>query len=685
MNNSETIRRGKEVDLLTFLAKSPLNRLIPHAKVNHFASDALVCLGDQLADCAYLVLKGKCEQRRSIPGDGSELIAEFACGSAFGGLPDLSPENRTTSIVAAEDSVVLGIRTEDLAQLASDDLAAHPAPSKPGTPDRPHTTFFFRALKGRVASLVFLADGAPAQLMSECIAHRLQAETGCPVALVSFVATGPKGSANGEEADCTLDGEGISPSQLRQDESGLHLLRVGISNEPPSAGAIGELFRRLRPRFQYVLTTLATENMPTDHVFECVSQSGSAFLFLRRNSEDLYHFDLLLHELRPHLNGHLRVKLYPVLCLAENESVEGYDERIEKTGVPLQLLIRGCPRSARSNSLSPSITPTGSFQADVRRVARTIGDCLVGLALSSGGAKGFAHIGVIQVLEESGIEVDIVTGASMGAYVGAIWAHGSDGSRLEQIAREMEGRWAMWRLIDPVFPPRQGFLRGNCVKRQLQQTIGDVQFADLVRPLRVIAADLDTLKRVVFSKGTVADAVHASIAVPGICVPVRLGDNAYVDGGIVDPLPVDVLQESGIRRIIAVNTIPPPERIQYRVQTRPDLSGRIEKRSRQLAHKLVPLDQHLNYFARGNILEILMHSIHGAQMRIAEASCGRAAIVLRPEVWNDRWLDFRNPDPYIKAGREIAQRHLDEIKTVVLQKGVPHESEATQQPLVATV
>ena len=88
----------------------------------------------------------------------------------------------------------------------------------------------------------------------------------------------------------------------------------------------------------------------------------------------------------------------------------------------------------------------------------------LGLALSSGGAKGLAHIGVIQVLEENGIPIDVVVGCSMGAYVAAIWGFGHDGATMERLARQVEGRFGLWRLVDPMFPPRQGFMRGCAVK-----------------------------------------------------------------------------------------------------------------------------------------------------------------------------------------------------------------------------
>src|SRR5262249_40539920 len=134
----------------------------------------------------------------------------------------------------------------------------------------------------------------------------------------------------------------------------------------------------------------------------------------------------------------------------------------------------------------------------------------------------------------------VVAGSSIGAYIGALWAYGCNGNELEKLARELEERWNLVSLIDPVFPPRQGFLGGLGIKHRLMRTIGHAHFGDLPRALRVIASNLATLEREVFESGEVANAVHASVAVPGICVPVTINGESYVDGGIVDPVPVEV-------------------------------------------------------------------------------------------------------------------------------------------------
>src|SRR4029078_929070 len=146
----------------------------------------------------------------------------------------------------------------------------------------------------------------------------------------------------------------------------------------------------------------------------------------------------------------------------------------------------------------------------------------------------------------------VVAGGSMGAYVGAGWAYGYDGVFMGRLAREVEKGWGLLELVDPFIFPRQGFLRGEKIKRRLKRSIGDAHFSELVRPLRIVATNLHTLERTVFSAGEVASAVHASSAIPVACAPVKIDEELYIDGGISDPLPVDVLEEMGIERIIAV-------------------------------------------------------------------------------------------------------------------------------------
>jgi NTE family protein len=522
-------------------------------------------------------------------------------------------------------------------------------------------------------TLAFLSEQLPASIISEQLARSLCAETTAPVVLVRLERHDGNGNGdNGAQADMFLQGEFHMPSRVIRTEGGFHFLTLRVKNGPPSPGSTASLIDRLSQQFSYVLIEVLAEEQPAPWFLELLARSDLTYLFVQPTTEAVYHLDRVMRELRPRCqNGGAHVK--PVVCLALAEQVDGFDRLVQRVATPVHMFVHDSPKLSALKEPALDAGLNGLFGADVRRLAREIGGCQVGLALSSGAAKGFAHIGVIQVLEENGIEVDIIAAASMGAYIGALWAHGCDGKEMEQLARELEGRWRVWTLIDPVFPPRQGFLRGYAVKKRLIRSIGNERFGDLARPLRVVAGNLETLERVVFAGGEVAAAVHASIAVPGICVPITIDGETYIDGGIIDPLPVDVLREMGVSRVIAVDAIPTPDRIGYGLQAERELARQNDTRLRRLFGKTLPLEQQLNYFARGNLFEILMRSLHGAQIRVAEASCLLADLVLRPDICDDRWTDCRNPGRFIKLGREVTERHLEEIKTLVARKEPIHD------------
>ena len=302
----------------------------------------------------------------------------------------------------------------------------------------------------------------------------------------------------------------------------------------------------------------------------------------------------------------------------------------------------------------------------------------IGLALSSGGAKGLAHIGVLQVLEENNIPIDAIAGSSMGAYIAAVWAYGYSGAQMEKFAREVEGKWAWLRLLDPYLVPRSGLLRGNRTRLRLKNAIGEAQFSDLPRRLRIVATNLQTLERAVFSKGEVALAVQASTAIPGICSPVRVGEEMYFDGGVVDPLPVDVAREMSVESVIAVNVIPTPAYLRCRLDfEREQTAARLQQFG--LGSRLIR--RAAERLAANNVFDVIHRTMVGAQMRLAEHSCRHADVVLRPISFEAHWHDFHRPGKYIALGRKAAEEHLDEIKALLVRRRTTHETPVANNTL----
>ncbi|MDB6032849.1 MAG: hypothetical protein JWM16_3187 [Verrucomicrobiales bacterium] len=472
----------------------------------------------------------------------------------------------------------------------------------------------------------------------------------------------------------SLNGEFGLAKRLRRVHEQMGELRIGIPGEVTDRRSIHALVEHCGRHFDYVIFHLDPQ-APVSLLTDCLLESDRTFLLLQPTADNLYYRDLLYRELKAHPGDEV-LNLKAIVCRERGE--EHFNEMLKQNADRVQGFIHGCPTPAEAIEVGG--WKDRDFNADIRRLAREVTHQRVGLALSSGGARSLAHIGVIQVLEENGIEVDAIAGCSMGSYVGAVWAFGYDGETMERLAREVEHRWGLLELIDPFILPRQGFLRGEKVKRRLKQSIGDVHFSELVRPLRIVATNLVSLEATIFSTGEVATAVHASSAIPGACVPVKIGEEMYVDGGISDPLPVDVLQEMGIEKIIAVNTIPTPAYLRCRMEM---------EREKALMRGIRPgkfrsfVNQYLNYFAPGNILDTILRAFHGAQMRVAEYSCLQADLVLRPLSFDGRWHDFRRPGKYIALGRLEAEEHLSEIKALINRKEPEYEPHTAQNKLAA--
>lgn len=532
----------------------------------------------------------------------------------------------------------------------------------------------------RIVTLASLSSRIPDEFIACTLARRLTEETDCRVLLLHLErAERPLSLRDWANTAPRVNGEFCFSQNLEFLAPRAERLRMHVGANPLVAATLVAMLDHFCRHYHYVIVHVAAE-APEPLLLQCFAKSDRTFLLLQPTSADLYQRDLLLRETR---QSGQATNIKTIICREKGE--EHFNELLKQMGTSVDGFIHGCPPSARAEA-PDTLAPEREFRDDIRRLAREIAHTRVGLALSSGGARGLAHIGVIQVLEENGIEVDVIAGCSMGSYVGSVWAYGYDGLAMERLAREVEHRWGLLELIDPFILPRQGFLRGEKVKRRLKRSIGDVHFSELVRPLRIVATNLTTLERAIFSSGEVAAAVHASSAIPGACVPVKIEDELYIDGGIADPLPVDVLEEMGIERIIASNTIPTAAYLRCRHELDRDhaeargrhASGRRKNKLRAL------LNEYLNYFAPGNILDTILRSFHGAQMRVAEISCLHADLVLRPLSFDGRWHDFRHPGKYIALGRREAEEHLAEIQALVNRKEPTHDLESPEHT-VATL
>lgn len=315
---------------------------------------------------------------------------------------------------------------------------------------------------------------------------------------------------------------------------------------------------------------------------------------------------------------------------------------------------------------------------------RDEGQPRIGLALSSGGAKSLAHVGVIQVFEENNIPIHAIAGSSMGAYIGALWAAGCHGGKLEELAAEMHDKSVLRKLADPAFPFLKGLVKGEKAKEHLAKTLGYISFDELERELIVVAADLNSNERVVIRSGPVLDAVHASCAMPGVVVPVEVDGRRCVDGGVVEPVPVGALRRfCDVDYVIAVSTLPSflelaedDERDDpmFESSAPRGLWGRLKK----------SINSKVNLAAEGNSIDTLRRSIRIAQIRMAHDSCKRADIVLHAHSsHNSQWHDYQNYRHFVDLGREVAEQALPRILDLTGSQNIrAHRHEVSTEQMV---
>ena len=293
----------------------------------------------------------------------------------------------------------------------------------------------------------------------------------------------------------------------------------------------------------------------------------------------------------------------------------------------------------------------------------------VGLVLGSGSARGWAHIGVIQALAEAGIRIDYVAGTSIGAFVGAFYAAGKVETLRNTILELNRKQVALF--FDIVFP-KSGLIDGKKIADSVREHISEKNIEDLSLPLCVICTDLNTGCEVNIQDGDIIEAIRASISVPGIFTPVKKNGAFLVDGGLVNPVPVNISRQMGADLVIAVdlnhdivekrNTAhsksqppPPTKRSRFIVQNtlvRNVIDTLSKRAGAPSASILAQIKQWMKKDAVPNIFEVLASSIYIVEMQITaiRLKAEPPDILIQPKLGHIRFLDFHRAQEAIDEG-----------------------------------
>ncbi|NIP73559.1 MAG: patatin [Gammaproteobacteria bacterium] len=302
----------------------------------------------------------------------------------------------------------------------------------------------------------------------------------------------------------------------------------------------------------------------------------------------------------------------------------------------------------------------------------------IGLVLGSGSARGWAHIGVLRELGAAGVGVDAVCGASIGALIGGIYACGGL-NMLEEWARGLD-RADIIRYLDIRLLAQGGFAEAGRLMDYFRSRLGDPDIASLGVPFAAVATDLVTGEEVALRKGKLFDTVRASLALPGLLTPMKLGERWLLDGGLVNPVPVSLCRALGAERVIAVNLnadivgrrisgISRTAAAEHQARPETTLVERLAVQLRQQADVLKT--QVLGDDDRPGLFDVVSSSVHIMQDRITRGRLDDDPpdVLLEPRLSAIGLLEFDRAAEAIAAGRDCARQALPGLRDALGAEG----------------
>jgi len=646
--NDKTFLSHKKVSIISefpLFANLPLKakELIARSSIlAEYRKDEIVYREGDPPDAFYCVMTGRVRiyvKRGSRPED----LEYLKRGKYFGIISLLTGEAHSVTAEVVNDSIILKIPKDafekilkrvpalaiDLSQTLSRRLKAKGGRRK-------------KIFESAIISVYGTSDRERSLRYALNLAASLKVETNKRIILLNIAAPGENLSA----------GLGVKisskPIHLRSPFISGARLKSAISRQPfgvdvinvahlPKAKAhIIALLSYLTCDYHYVVTNLP--DYMDKVTFEALRQSDAIHIITSSGEAALRSAGNLITELEKSSAG-IRKKIKVITAGDGDKSLPmDFDKKtaILKHGIFATLPDIKDPRRRSISAKAPTVIthPESDYAKALRRVSREVGECMMGLALGCGAALGLAQIGIIRVFEKERIPIDVVCGTSIGSLIGALWAAGRSASDMEKIIAAFKKKTDALRFVDLTLPTK-GLIKGREVSKFLTAQFGGMTFYDLKRTLRIVTCNIETREEVVLDRGSVADAVMASVAIPGIFEPVMINGRPLVDGGIINPLPTNVLMRMGVTKIIAVNTLPSPEDI-------------------QMSRKKVT-----------NIFDILVNGIQASEYLLAETNCQNADIAMHPMLPKVDWYEIYEGLRAIKRGEEEALKFLPRIKELI--------------------
>lgn len=664
-----------------FSSLGPLEKkiILQKSEVVHYSKGKFIYKQGDPPDAFYCVITGRIKIFKAH--EHREEVFEFlTCGMYFGVISLLTSHPHSANAEAVNDSLILKIKKEDFDFLIKRIPNLAIDLSKTLSQRLRTRDYVAKVIKSNIIAVYSAIKGIGRTMYAINLAISLRKETNKKVIFLDIthskrtilkVLNIPDERGPIDLKYSVLHKDVISRLITRGQNHGVDFLNIASDNsENNLAEKISPLLTLLTNDYQYIIVDLPLGK--NEFIFKALTQSDAIHLITDYEHKNLKYTRELMLDL-------FKTVAYPQdkIKIILNEKKEA--NKIPKSEVISILeheIFANIPVFWEAASVIDEesakvilLHPESEYAKAVRRISRHIGDVLVGLALGGGAAFGLAHVGVIKVLERENIPIDMVAGSSMGALVGAFWASGMNSAEMENVMMGYnQNKLKVFNLLFDICFPKLSLAKGRNVVKFLKKHLGNKTFYDVKLPLKIVSCNLDKRERAVFDTDRLVDAVACSIAIPGVFPPVRSGSGLLIDGGIIDPVPVEPLIKSGIKKIIAVNVLPSPEQSQdgyekYRYALEKEKID-IQKYSflRKGIYKL-RIAARKAFFP--NILDIMVNSLQIMEYMVAREECQKADIVINPVINTASWFEFFKVEELIKKGEFETEKHIAKIKELV--------------------
>ena len=564
---------------------------------------------DQLFVVASGLLRADVPDRHGLPLE----VARYGPGEYFGEMSFLRGDRASATVRAATDAELIAVPHSVLGEVSEGSPAVMREIAGVVAQRLNATNQRFRDLRpGR--SLGCVSAGTPLSVaFLQAVCHSAAVHLRRPVLVVDFTGTlaAPNIHGLGSIEEALAD-----PARLAEHDrfSGLSEPAVGLitgdAAEPVDVGRFLDLLSDYQSRYGLVLV--------------CASPRSDSALSLLRDLEG------------------------PLLVREQGDSTESWSGLAGHGAETVLLSETPISRADRADELPPIRTLTTTVRAlisstpgsepgrSIGWVARHVLRRKVGLALGAGGAKGYAHLGVIEALTSLGVSIDFVAGSSIGSPIAAALAARMPIEEVRRLLDQTFGKALRFTV------PLHSFLSAAALRRELDRIAQGRTFEQLALPLAIVAVDLTRRTEVVFREGDVATAMAASMAIPGIFPPVRWQGRQLVDGGLLNPIPNATVAESGADVVIGVKL------------TNPALAPQVPTRKRSFALRGPP------------ILDTIQAAFEIMQWKITEDGSARADVTIEPKFYGSTGLrDFGRAEEFVQAGRDAVTASRTEIKALL--------------------